>query len=282
MFKYVVLFSALSLAFMTAIFSVVGISSLYVSAPIVTKIMAAALELAKLVAVSFIYRYWTTLTGFIKYYFLAASVILMCITSFGVYSYLEAAYSGASKEINQQQLIVSSLQSQQQNVKNQISQLTNRQSQVENIRNQQEIRSNQLVGKTGFITQQRLASQESKQLDNIQTQLNRLNNQDDSLSNLIISAQANIVNNKNMGTFAYIAKMLNVQLDTLVKWFTLIIVIVFDPLAVSLVLAYNIIIKNEIVPKVIQNQPILIEEPVLIEQKQPENINLPPGGVRIT
>src|SRR6185437_4895119 len=249
MFKYVVLFSALSLAFMTAIFSVVGISSLYVSAPIVTKIMAAALELAKLVAVSFIYRYWTTLTGFIKYYFLAASVILMCITSFGVYSYLEAAYSGASKEINQQQLIVSSLQSQQQNVKNQISQLTNRQSQVENIRNQQEIRSNQLVGKTGFITQQRLASQESKQLD-------RLNNQDDSLSNLIISAQANIVNNKNMGTFAYIAKMLNVQLDTLVKWFTLIIVIVFDPLAVSLVLAYNIIIKNEIFPKVIQNQPI--------------------------
>src|SRR6185312_331452 len=185
MFKYVVLLSALSLAFMTAIFSVVGISSLYVSAPIVTKIMAAALELAKVVAFSFIYRYWTTLTGFIKYYFLAASVILMCITSFGVYSYLEAAYSGASKEINQQQLIVSSLQSQEQNIKN-----------------QQEIRSNQLVGKTGFITQQRLASQESKQLDNIQTQLNRLNNQDDSLSNLIISAQANIVNNKNMGTFA--------------------------------------------------------------------------------
>ena len=61
-----------------------------------------------------------------------------------------------------------------------------------------------------------------------------------------LTKEVEINTNSDIGTFVYIAKAIGVELDTVVKWFILIIVLVFDPLSICLVLAYNFLIKREL------------------------------------
>lgn len=67
----------------------------------------------------------------------------------------------------------------------------------------------------------------------------------DSIQSVILTKQGELNSNSKVATFAYVATMFNVSLDTIVKWFVLVIVLVFDPLSVSLILAYNIASKKQ-------------------------------------
>ena len=66
----------------------------------------------------------------------------------------------------------------------------------------------------------------------------------------------------DIGTLKYVAKAFGVDMDTIVKWFTLAIVCVFDPLAVALVLAYNSLVENKKTP---------IHRQIQIEEEEEEN-----------
>ena len=100
MFKKLVLLSALMLATAAAWFSVSGISQLFIGAPLAAMFMAVSLELGKLVGVSFLYRYWEHIAKPLKIYMTIGGVILMLITSVGIYGYLSAAYANAAVEFN--------------------------------------------------------------------------------------------------------------------------------------------------------------------------------------
>ena len=94
-------FSALFIAGNAAFFSITGLSHLFAGAFWSVVIMASSLELGKLVTASFLHRYWTTLSRWIKIYLVSGCLILVGITSIGIFGYLSKAYQGSTLQLNE-------------------------------------------------------------------------------------------------------------------------------------------------------------------------------------
>ena len=91
-FPTLIALSALSVSLSAAFYSVTGLSKLFAGASIQVIIMAGSLEAAKLIIASLLYQYWDKLNKLLKFYLTIATVILVFITSAGIYGYLSAAY----------------------------------------------------------------------------------------------------------------------------------------------------------------------------------------------
>jgi hypothetical protein len=265
MFKYVILVSGLLISACAAWFSVSGISQLFIGAPVAAMAMAIALEIGKLVSVSFIYRNWNSVSKLLRIYLLVGSVILSIVTSIGIYGYLSAAYASAAVGYNSQQNEISLLDTRQKTLTSQIDANNTRIQQIQQYRSQQENRLDSLVGKSGFLTQQKTIRQASEDVRVLQQQVSALLVQRDSLEIKKVQYQNKISTDGKLGTFWYVAKTFNTSLDTIVKWFILIIVFVFDPLALSLLISYNHLSNTTKKPEITVSEEIPTEptpEPV--------------------
>ena len=252
MFKYLVFFSAIGIALVAAYFSVTGIATLFAGKFFAVVAMAGALEIAKLVAASFLYRYWKTTAAALKTYLIIGVAVLMVITSIGIYGYLSAAYAEVAAApqttINQ----ISFADTRQASLNETIQRLQTDNVTI-NTRQAQAQTSldNVLAGQTDLSQRSAFANlrQEIADLD-VERQANngRIESaitERDSLENVKVTLNAELNTNSEIGTFIYIARILGLPLDTVVKWFVLIIVFVFDPMAISLILAYNSMIMKE-------------------------------------
>ena len=105
-FPYLVAAAAGAVAISAAFFSVFGLSKLFAGAQTSVVIMAGSLEFAKLVTASFLYRYWKTVPTFLKNYLLVGTLILILITSAGIFGYLSNAYQGATTEFEKQSTVL--------------------------------------------------------------------------------------------------------------------------------------------------------------------------------
>jgi hypothetical protein len=115
-------------------------------------------------------------------------------------------------------------------------------------------------------------NQADKSVVDMQKEITVLSTERDSLNAVGISKNLEIETNGDIGTFVYIAKILGTNLDTVVKWFTLVIVLVFDPLAVALVIAINFLIKNNTVKTPMQTPQVTDEEPYTIYKSTPPDV----------
>ena len=243
-------FTATFVAACAAVFSVTGIAKLFAGAALSAGIMAAALELGKIVSISFLYQYWKEIPKTLKYYLSIAAVILMIITSAGIYGYLSSAYAKVAATPLALNADIQTTQGKVGSLEQDIKRKEDRLNQLITLRSQQETRLDQMVsksttGNTSTIrTAQNALNQADKNVTTLQKEISNLSAQRDSLNGISISKRVEIETNGDIGTFVYIAKVLGTDLDTVVKWFTLIIVLVFDPLAVALVIAINFLIKN--------------------------------------
>ena len=91
-FGFLTLFIALSIAGVAGWFSIVGLMAIFSAAALPIAIMAGTLEVGKLVAASWLYRYWHDTSWWMKTYLTAAVVVLMLITSMGIFGYLSKAH----------------------------------------------------------------------------------------------------------------------------------------------------------------------------------------------
>lgn len=246
-FKYLVLLSAIGLAGIAGFFSISGISQLFTGASLATAIMAGALELAKLVSASFVYRRWYTISKMLRAYLVLGIIALSCITSSGIFGYLTSAYAAGAKDIqateNQLLLYANEIQQNDQT----IMRLTTRQQQLQNGRGQQENRLDSLIQKGRSInTQQAIIKSQDTELQSLQIQITSLSHQKDSLVILSTTTKTSMTSTSKLGTFYYFAQTLGVPLDKIVRIFTLILVCVFDPLSIALFLAYNFMVLEQI------------------------------------
>ena len=263
--------TATFVALCAAVFSVTGIAKLFAGAALSVAIMASALELGKIVSISFLYQYWTDIPKALKYYLSVASCILMVITSAGIYGYLSSAYAKVAATPLQLSADISTTASKVSSVEQDIARKNTRLNQLISLRAQQETRLDNLIGKsttgnTSSIrsTQAQLA-QADKNVVELQREITVLSSTKDSLSSISTAKQVEIETNGDIGTFVYIAKTFGVPLDTVVKWFTLVIVLVFDPLAVALVIAINFLLKKDDVSNKI----------ILDDTKEPYSVYVP-------
>ena len=219
--------SALFVAFNAAFFSVFGLSKLFAGATSSVIMMASSLEIAKLVTAAYLYRYWDNINNIMKSYLLLGVITLILITSGGIFGFLSNAYQGATIEFEKQSTTLI----------------------------YKEDRLEQLVEDKVYLKDE-LKQSIAALPDNFPTAKRKLREEYNpkvlELNDMILGIKQEISDLKvglvqtgvDVGPAIYIARAFETDIDTVVKFFIFILIFVFDPLAVSLVVAYNVAIVN--------------------------------------
>ena len=243
--KFLVGFSALIIAGCAAFFSVTGLGVLFSGASTAVMVMAGSLEFAKLVAATYLKQMWDEIKGFNKWYLTIAVGILMMITSAGIFGYLSNAFQAQSLQLQQvdREVLVFSTKIEQNN--SQITQLNTQLGQLSSTQN--------TILDKGKINNRLLRSidNKDKQVATINKKISTL--QDENAKNTEKINEIKIANldlEKEVGGFRFIAEAFGIELKNVVKFFIFLIVIVFDPLAIALIIAFNGLIgkKKEKIP----------------------------------
>ena len=214
--------SALLIAGSAAAFSVYGLAKLFSGAFLSVVVMAGALELGKLVTASFLYRYWNVINYFQKVYMTIATLVLVFITSAGIFGYLSNAYQGATLEFEKQstELIA---------VEERIEQL---EEDKVFLKEELSIAISELPD--NYITAKRkLREQYNPQILMVNEEILDYKKTRADLEIQLVSTGVDV------GPAIYLARTFGTDIDTVVKFFIFILIFVFDPLAVMLVIAYN-------------------------------------------
>jgi hypothetical protein len=252
-FPFLIAFSALSISASAAFYSVTGLSKLFAGASFAVIIMASSLEISKLVIASLLYQYWDKLNKGLKIYLTIAVVILILITSAGIYGFLSGAYQETSTKSGvidkQVELLVTKKSSfekikvqyetEKQSITKNISTLrnalgSNNQSYIDAKGNV--ITYSSSANRKAYEKQLEVAIQKDEQLTN------KIQTFNDSIINLetrIVEVQSNTELASELGPLKYLSSITGKSMDTIINYLLLVIIFVFDPLAISLVIAAN-------------------------------------------
>ena len=238
--KFLVGFSALIIAGCAAFFSVTGLGVLFSGASTAVMVMAGSLEFAKLVAATYLKQTWDEIKGFNKWYLTIAVAILMMITSAGIFGYLSNAFQAQSLQLQQvdREVLVYSTKIEQNTA--QITQLNTQLGQLSSTQS--------TILEKGKVNNRLLRSIDSKdkQVATINRKISDL--QDENAKNNEKINEIKVKNlglEKEVGGFRFIAEAFGIELKNVVKFFIFLIVIVFDPLAIALIIAFNGLIAKK-------------------------------------
>ena len=239
--KALVGLSAILVAGCAAYFSVTGLGVLFAGASLSVMVMAGALELAKLVSATYLKQEWDNLKGFNKWYLTISVATLMLITSAGIFGYLSNAFQQQNLELQKVERDISVYQNQITKNDTEIARYTNQ------LNNQQSIRNSQEANLSKQIDKDKSTSRVSQMIRTADKEIASVSKRIDELTiqnNVALDSINNIKNNnieleREVGGFRFVAEAFNVPLNDVVKFFILIIVLVFDPLAVALIIAFN-------------------------------------------
>jgi hypothetical protein len=257
-------FSAILIAGCAAFFSVTGLGLLFRSISVM--IMASSLELAKIVTASYLKQMWYDIEKTLKIYLVIAVAILMFLTSMGIFGFLSDAFQNQSIKLDQMERKISVVNNKIAINNKEVERYTIQINNLTQIRNSQESNYSKLVDKessTGRI---------SGMIKNADAQISAISKKVDSLNTLNVQLYQSVDDIKNenvdlekeVGGFRFVADAFNIELKKAVKYFIILIVFVFDPLAVALILAFNSTKKK------VESTPEAIPEPEPEPESQPE------------
>ena len=239
--KYLVALSALLIAGSAAYFSVTGLGVLFSGAAIAVMIMASTLEFAKLVTATYLKQKWNQIGLFNKIYLISAVGILMLITSAGIFGYLSNAFQQQNLGLQKIERDIAVYQTQITKNDLEISRYTTQLNNQQNIRNSQETNLTKQIDKdksTSRVSQ--MIKSADKEITAISKRIDELTIKNNaSLDSINVIKNNNINIEKEVGGFRFVAESFGVPLNSVVKFFIILIVIVFDPLAVALIISFN-------------------------------------------
>jgi len=253
-FPFIIAFSALSVSVSAAFYSVSGLSKLFAGASFEVIIMASSLEIAKLVIVSLLYQYWDTLNKWLRTYLIIASTVLVLITSMGIYGFLSAAYQQTYAGLSVVENKIEFLEQKKNFYENDVTRFDQELKAIStNINNLSTAKSSQIQVRdtsstSGFrttisTTELRMAQ---KRIDT--EEINRKSIQSkrevaaDSLQKYqlqILDLSTQSSTSGELGPLKYLAGLTGIPMDKIINYLLLTIIFVFDPLALSLVIAAN-------------------------------------------
>jgi hypothetical protein len=269
--------SGLGLAACAAYYSIIGISTLFSGAALSVSFMALFLETGKIGLISFLYRYWEKCHKLLKIYLCISMFILISITSCGIGAMLLSAYQKSSLEYKANQDKVTMISGQKTYLNSRISQSQERIKTLNDLRATQEARLTEALT-NAYLTRnpiqlkeiqdqtvQLIQSSDSdikSEQQKVQSTMDDMAKIDQQVNELKFSS----ANKKDIRTFQFIADQFGTTLDNVAKWFILALIGVFDPLAVALILAYNVSTyksPNDVITTSIKKEPITTVNPVI-------------------
>ena len=227
-FKYNVGLSALLIAGSAAFFSVFGLSKLFAGATLAVIIMAGSLEFGKIIGASFLYRYWNSIANWLKVYMTVGVVTLVGITSAGIFGFLSNAYQGATIEFEKQSTTLLYKEDRLEQLEE------------DKIYLKQELEQSVNSLPDNYPTAKRKLREEYN------PKVLELNDEILDIKQDISDLKVELVETGvDVGPAIYLARAFDTDIDTVVKFFIFILIFVFDPMAVSLVIAYNVVVRKE-------------------------------------
>ena len=243
---FLIAFSALSISATAAYYSVTGLSMLFAGASFAVLVMASSLEISKLVIASLLYQYWDKLNKILRTYLTIATIILILITSAGIYGFLSSAYQSVATQSEIVDKQIAALESKKvlyEETRDNL--LTDRKSNNElkgalskNSITQYTDKNGNLVIRNNNAAIKNIEST-SKENEKLASKIDVVNDSIFSLENQILEVKVNSEASSELGPLKYLSGLTGQPMDKIINWFLLIIIFVFDPLAISLVIAAN-------------------------------------------
>ena len=253
-FPFIIAITALSVSLSAAFYSVSGLSKLFAGAAFEVIVMAGSLEVAKLVIASLLYQYWDSLNKLLRAYLIIAATVLVIITSMGIYGFLSAAYQETYSKLsvveNQKEFIQQKVDFYQNDVTRYDKEIERISSNISTLSNAKstsiQVRDTSVAGgvrRTISTTELRMAQNRI----NIEEK-NRKSTQEkrivasDSLQKFqleILELNNNTEVTGELGPLQYLSGLTGTPMDKIINILLLVIIFVFDPLAISLVIAAN-------------------------------------------
>ena len=283
-FPLIVAFSALSVSLSAAYYSVSGLSKLFAGAAFAVIVMAASLEIAKLVIASLLYQYRKGLPKFLKYYLSIACFVLILITSMGIYGFLSAAYQETAAKSGNIDARIALIETKRDNIKNQLVVYNDEKTSINNAvadlrtgLSNNVIRYTDTSGNVVTTTSSSTRRALEKQLDQAIGRQDIINTKVDDLNEKLFNYETEIVevstNNDiagELGPLKYLSGLTGIPMDKIINYLLLTIIFVFDPLAIALVIAANYAFE-QIKPKTREN---LYGEKIIIEEKTEKEVEI--------
>ena len=253
-FPFIIGFSALSVSASAAFYSVSGLSKLFAGASFEVIIMAGSLEIAKLIIASLLYQYWSSLNKILRTYLVVAATILVLITSMGIYGFLSAAYQDTYRQLtikdNQTKFLTQKKDFYEKDVIRYDAELERISINISTLSNAKsstiQVKDTSLAGgiRTTISTseirlaQKRIGVEEQNRKD-VQAKREVAADSLQKYQMQILELDNNTEVAGELGPLQYLSDLTGVSMDKIINILLLIIVFVFDPLAISLVIAAN-------------------------------------------
>ena len=243
LFAIITFLSALFIEGIGTYISILGLSALFAFNPIIIA-MAVALDIGKLVAVSFVYKYWAKINWVMKSYMTAAAVVLVFITSMGAFGFLSAEFQKAIAGNSQQNVRIEALTEEK-------ARLQARKEQID----QQVANLPANYGRTRI----NVINSFKEETQRINARLAKI---DEELPQLKVE---NIEKSVKIGPILYVANAFGTTPEIAVKWVILTIIFVFDPLAIALILAGNFLWAQREQRRKVELPPPPVVEPLTVQ-----------------
>ncbi len=233
MFLVVLLAVTLLIAGVAGYFSIYGLGEIFSGAFWPVVIMAASLEAGKLVAASYLYRYWKKISFLMKTYLISAVIVLMVITSAGIFGFLSSAYQKDVLPLKQNQYEIQALLTEKAEVEKLKLEALERKKQIDN--DIASLPNNYITGRQRLMRSygpelkklRKDIEYYNKRLREITLKVNKMKNE-------------NIQREVHIGPIVFIARVFDKDVDEATKYLILLLIFAFDPLAVVLTVGANI------------------------------------------
>ena len=254
LFPTFIALSALSVSVSAAFYSVSGLSKLFAGASFEVIVMAGSLEVAKLVIASLLYQYWNTLNKYLRTYLTVATVVLVLITSMGIYGFLSAAYQDTYRQLTVKENQTAFLEQKKLFYENDVNRydeelerISSNISTLSNARSQSiQVRDTSVAGgvRTTISTSElRMAAKrievEEENRKNVQRKREVVADSLQKYQLAILELDNNTEVAGELGPLQYLSGLTGTPMDKIINILLLVIIFVFDPLAISLVVAAN-------------------------------------------
>jgi hypothetical protein len=245
-FPLIIALSALSVSASAAVYSVTGLSMLFAGASTAVIIMAASLEISKLVIASLLYQYWNKLNKVLRTYLTIAAAVLILITSAGIYGYLSSAYQKTADQTSIIDSRVASLETKKKLYENTRTGILQEKQSLSELKGslskgtttQYTDRKGNLVVRSNNASIKQIESA-SKSDDKLSSKLDIVNDSIFALETKILEVKTTAIGESELGPLKYLSQLTGVAMDRIINWYILVIIFVFDPLAIALVIAAN-------------------------------------------
>jgi hypothetical protein len=258
-FSYIMLILALAVAGCAAYFSIWGLSQLFAGASTAVIIMASVLEVGKIVTTTALHTYWDKLATTLKIYLTISVGVLMMITSAGIYGFLSNAYQKTANKLEIHEGEVGVLTAKKEifektitENKNIIETKTKRIDQLSGLRTNQETRIDNTKGNYNKDRVRRDIENSNKEIQKLSNEVDELNTKNITLSDSVSKYNVAALELKGgseiageIGPLKYISELTGVPMGNVVNYMILLLIFVFDPLAIALVLATNRVFQLE-------------------------------------